>query len=208
MNLIQRELGPIGTNAYIVYDETKEAMIIDPAGDCPRILQDLREKNLQPKLIVLTHGHADHIGALQDLRKATGIPVYVGEGDKAMLQDVKTNLSQFMGSSIICDLPEYVMHDGDMITVGNMSFQVMTTPGHTKGGICLYGEGVVFVGDTLFQGSIGRTDLYGGYYEELLKSIDTKLMVLPDDVKVYPGHGPSTTIGIEKKYNPFVNGRG
>lgn len=207
MKYMTMVLGPIMTNCYIVYDsDTKDAMVIDPAWDYPKIDQALKDHGLTLRLIFLTHGHADHIGALQELRQRKNVPVYVGAGDEGLITNSHNNLSMFMGTPITCDSADYIAHDGDTIQVGNLSFKVLETPGHTPGGLSLYGNGVVFAGDTLFRYSVGRTDLYGGDTATLIQSINDKLMTLPDDTVVLPGHGPSTLIGDERRNNPFLTG--
>ncbi len=209
MKIISLQLGPIQTNCYIVYDETtKDALVIDPAWDYAAIDKALASQGLKLSKIFLTHGHADHIGALQELRNHKDVPVYISKEDSFLIQNSKNNLSIFMGKDIACTSPEFTVGDGDMLDVGPMQFQILATPGHTPGGLCLYGYGAVFAGDTLFWGSIGRTDLGGGSYDQLIDSIETKIMALPDDTTVYPGHGPSTTVGRERAGNPFLGGRG
>lgn len=207
MKYINLVLGPIETNCYIVYDsETLDAMVVDPAWDYDRINKNLEAHKLNLKLIFLTHGHADHIGALQELRQRKNVPVYVGAGDADLISNSKNNLSMFIGRPVECTSPDRIAHDGDEIHVGGLTFHVLETPGHTPGGLSLYGEGVVFSGDTLFLYSVGRTDLYGGSMEELLTSLKTKLMTLPDDTIVLPGHGPATQIGRERQNNPYLDG--
>ena len=207
MKYISLVLGPIETNCYIVYDDkTRDAMVVDPAWDYEQIHKKLETNNLTLKLIFLTHGHADHIGALQELRQRENVPVYVGAGDASLISNSKNNLSMFMGRPIECTSPDCIVHDGDEIHLGSLTFHVLETPGHTPGGLSLYGEGVVFSGDTLFLYSVGRTDLYGGSMAELLTSLKTNLMTLPDDTVVLPGHGPATQIARERQNNPYLDG--
>lgn len=207
MKYMSMVLGPVMTNCYIVYDtDTKDAMVIDPAWDYPRIDRALTDHGLKLQLIFLTHGHADHIGALQELRQRKNVPVYVGAGDANLITNSRNNLSIFMGAPITCQSADYIVHDGDTIQVGNLKFKVLETPGHTPGGLSLYGYGVVFAGDTLFRYSVGRTDLYGGDSAVLLQSIQDKLLTLPDDTVVLPGHGPASLIGDERRNNPFLDG--
>ena len=207
MKIIQHPLGPIETNCYIVYDDvSKAAMVIDPAWDYDFINSELEKYGLHLQFIFLTHGHADHIGALQQLRTLKNVPVYIGAGDATLISNSRNNLSLFMGRVIECTSADYIAHDGDTIKLGSLSFKVLETPGHTPGGLSLYGEGVVFTGDTLFLYSVGRTDLYGGSMDQLIKSINEKLMTLPDDTIVFPGHGPNTQIGRERKNNPYLDG--
>lgn len=163
MQYMSMVLGPVMTNCYIVYDsETRDAMVIDPAWNYRKIDQALQDNQLHLQFIFLTHGHADHIGALQELRNYKNVPVYVGKGDVDLISNSRNNLSMFMGKEIKCESPDYVVTDGETITLGHLKFTALETPGHTPGGISLYGEGVVFSGDTLFRYSVGRTDLYGG----------------------------------------------
>ncbi len=143
---------------------------------------------------------------MQELRNYSHVPVYVGKGDKELISNSHNNLSLFMGTPIECDSPDHVVADGERISLGTLSFTVLETPGHTPGGVSLYGEGVVFSGDTLFRYSVGRTDLYGGNARILIDSINTKLMALPDDTVVLPGHGPASTIGEERRGNPYLDG--
>ncbi len=207
MQYMSMVLGPVMTNCYIVYDsETRDAMVIDPAWNYRKIDQALQDNQLHLQFIFLTHGHADHIGALQELRNYKNVPVYVGKGDVDLISNSRNNLSMFMGKEIKCESPDYVVTDGEIITLGHLKFTALETPGHTPGGISLYGEGVVFSGDTLFRYSVGRTDLYGGSAKTLIDSINTKLMPLPDDTVVLPGHGPSSTIGEERRGNPYLDG--
>ena len=207
MQYMSMVLGPVMTNCYIVYDsETRDAMVIDPAWNYRKIDQALQDNQLHLQFIFLTHGHADHIGALQELRNYKNVPVYVGKGDVDLISNSRNNLSMFMGKEIKCESPDYVVTDGEIITLGHLKFTALETPGHTPGGISLYGEGVVFSGDTLFRYSVGRTVLYGGSAKILIDSINTKLMPLPDDTVVLPGHGPSSTIGEERRGNPYLDG--
>lgn len=198
------EVGPLGVNCYLVGDDAgHEGMIIDPGADAKAILSRSKELGLDIRVIVITHGHFDHIGGLKEVKEATKAPVAVGVDDAPSLP-YKDPISAAFGFSYpVPSAPDRLLHDGDIIEIGSLAFRVLHTPGHTTGGICLLGEKVVFTGDTLFNSGIGRTDLTGGSTETIMESIRTKLMALPDDVIVYPGHGPETTIGQERRTNPF-----
>lgn len=200
-------VGPYASNCYIVGSQSnKEGMIIDPGDEAKGILKKVKELKLDIKLIVLTHGHIDHTGALKEVREATGATVAVHTDDAQSLGRGVSLISVLMPglSYPTPPPPDRLLKDGDSIDIGDLHFLVLHTPGHTPGGICLLGEGVVFSGDTLFNYGIGRTDLPGGSYNQIMNSLQTKLMTLPDDTIVYPGHGPRTTIGAEREGNPFL----
>jgi hydroxyacylglutathione hydrolase len=197
-------LGLFGSNCYIVGSETtREGVIIDPGDDPEAILNSVKELKLDIKLIVLTHGHIDHVGALREVKRVTGARVAIHSDDAGAIQDPMLG-ARFGLQYTPAPPPDLLLKDGDKISVGDLHFSVIHTPGHTPGGICLLGEGVVFTGDTLFQFGIGRYDLPGGDGNQLLRSIHTKLMGLPDDTIVYPGHGDESTIGTEREGNPFL----
>jgi glyoxylase-like metal-dependent hydrolase (beta-lactamase superfamily II) len=199
------ELGSFGTNCYIVGDEvTKEGMIIDPGDEGSGILKQVKALGLTIELIVLTHSHIDHIGGLAEVKKATGAEIAIHESEAPFLLKQPWRLD-FMPPSPPSPPAGRLLKEGDTITVGKLKFKVLHTPGHTIGGISLLGDGVVFTGDTLFNFSVGRADFPGSDYNQELNSIHDKLMPLPDDTKVYPGHGPTTTIGTERRSNPFLN---
>jgi hydroxyacylglutathione hydrolase len=199
------ELGPFFVNCYIIGDPaSKEGLIIDPSWDPERIVSHVSKMGLDVKKIVITHGHADHIGALDEIRKTFDAPVFIGEKDASMMTNPASNLSGLAGEEIITERPEGLLKEGDRVTVGRLSFDVLETPGHSPGSISLSGHGVVFTGDALFLGSIGRTDFPGCSLDVLIGSIRNKLLTLPDDTIVYPGHGPDTTIGQERQFNPFL----
>lgn len=205
MKVFKLEVGSLGTNCYIVVCEaTKETFVVDPGGSVTEILRILKQNQLNLKFIVNTHGHADHIMGNAELQQATGVPLYIHEKDAPMLTSAQANLSAFMGAGFTANKADGFLKDGDTISVGSLQFTVRHTPGHTPGGICLINDEAAITGDTLFAESIGRTDFPGGSYAELLKSIREKLMPLADEVKVMPGHGPDSTIGWEKRMNPFL----
>ena len=200
-------LGPLETNCYIVYDDVeKEAFLIDPAWDYKRIDKALDVLGVTLRFVFLTHGHADHIGALQEVRNHKDVPVYIGKGDVDLIANSRNNLSMFLGKEIVITSPEHIVTDGEVINFAGVPFKVIETPGHTPGGLCLYGAGLLFAGDTLFRCSVGRTDFYGGDSHVLVSSIEEKLMKLPDDTVVLPGHGSATDIGYERRNNPFLGG--
>ena len=215
-------VGPIETNCFIVMcEETGEAMIIDPGDDARTIIDAVECINAKPILIVNTQGHADHISANGDLKKRWPEAVLaVHEADAPMLTDPVTNLSEFIGGvGIKSPTPDRTLKEGDILEAGKVAFRVIDTPGHTAGGISLALErdcgedaapknGVVFTGDALFSNSVGRTDFPGGDAQRLLKSIKEKLLALPDECVVHPGHGPSTTIGREREHNIFIRSEG
>ncbi len=197
-------VGPLATNCYIVGSEfNKEGIIIDPGDEAEVILRNVKDLELDIKSIVLTHAHIDHIGALKEVKEATGAEVAIHTDEAESLQ--RQPLSTLFGISYpIPPPPDRSLKDGDGIDIGSLHFSVLHTPGHSPGCICLLGEGVVFSGDTLFNYGIGRADLPGGNYSQLMNSIHTRLMTLPYDITVYPGHGPDTTIGTERQGNPFL----
>lgn len=203
------ELGPFAANCYIVGSEkTGDGMIIDPTAEAETILEHVRQLGLSIKLIVATHSHLDHIMALREVKEATGAPFAMHEAESTggMMQGMARVMGLIMsGSFDPPPKPERLLNDGDTIEIGDLSFTVLHTPGHSPGGISLYGHGVVFAGDTLFNFGIGRTDFPGCSYDELMDSIHHKLMTLPDETIVLPGHGPQTTIATERKWNPFLS---
>jgi hydroxyacylglutathione hydrolase len=198
-------IGPMGANCYVIYcEETKEAAVIDPGGDPSKIIQYLNQNGLKLKYIINTHGHIDHVAGNDQLRDVTGAKLLIHELDAGMLANAKLNLSGFMGFDTTFNPADQLLTDGDSIEVGKIVFEVVHTPGHTRGGICLKADGIVFTGDTLFNCSIGRTDFPGGDFNGIIDSIKSRLLNLPDDTEVHPGHMGSSTIGYEKKHNPFV----
>ena len=201
------ELSPFLTNCYIVgSEETKEGMIIDPADNAEAIMENVRQMGLTIKLVVATHVHPDHVMALGRVLEETGAPfaVHRDEPVGGIAGGVSRMVGLMTGSAKPPPKPDRPLKDGDTIEIGDLKFTVLHTPGHSPGGISLYGHGVVFVGDTLFNYSVGRTDFPGCSHRTLIDSINTKLMNLPGDTVVYPGHGPKTTVSHERQYNPFL----
>ncbi len=198
-------VGPLMANCFIVgCKETGEAAVIDPGGEADRILMALAESKLTVKYILNTHGHFDHVGANARLKQATGAQLLIHRLDAPMLDQVLAAASTFGLAAENSPAPDRTIEEGDTVSFGRLTFDVIHTPGHTPGGVSFHSDGHVFVGDTLFAGSIGRTDFPGGDYATLIASIQQKLFRLDDAVTVYNGHGPETTIGVEKRTNPFA----
>jgi hydroxyacylglutathione hydrolase len=190
--------GVYEANCYLIVDEdTKECGIIDPGGDAKKIDAIIKSLNANPRYILLTHGHFDHVGGVIELINSFNIPYYIHEIDEKYME--KDN-------SVFGTLPKAsgYLKDGDTIKLGETVIKVIETPGHTKGGVCFLVNDKLFTGDTLFQGSVGRSDFIGGDGRELINSIKTKLLPLGDEIEVYPGHGEASTIGYEKRRNPFL----
>ena len=199
------EVGPIMANCFILgCESTKEAVVIDPGDDADRILTELAKSELNVKYLINTHGHFDHVGANKRMKEVTGAQLAIHPDDEPMLNELSHSASMFGLSADNSPPADILLKDGDEISFGEMTLKVIHTPGHSKGGICLYTEGHLFAGDTLFAGSIGRTDLPGGDYDTLILNIKQKLLVFDDKTIVYTGHGPETSIGNEKRMNPFL----
>ncbi len=204
MILKKLTVGPFASNCYVVGSETtRKGMIVDPGDEAKKVFKCVRELELDIRNIVLTHGHPDHVAALKEIKEATGAEIMIHADDIPFLHP--QSLSFIFGPS--CPTPpppDRPLKGGESIDIDDLHFQVLHTPGHSPGSICLSGNGVLFSGDTLFNYGIGRYDLPGGDGAQLMDSIQTKLMGLPDETIVYPGHGPDTTIGIERRSNPFL----
>lgn len=203
MKIISLPIGAYQANCYIVYDDnTKEGFIIDPGDEGPRILDIIDKEKLNIKFIILTHGHFDHIGAVNKIKETLNIPVYMNEKDSNMIKSGNQKLGMFYPEFESFDADGFIK-DGDTISCGDNTLKIIETPGHTPGGICIKINEYLFTGDTLFSGSIGRYDFEGGSFEDIINSIKNKLFTLPDNTIVCPGHGQGTKIGIEKEINPF-----
>lgn len=201
-------LGEIGTNCYLLYNkDNKKAVLIDPADEADKIMEMIAAKNCTLTAILLTHGHYDHIGAAVKVSKATKAPIYAGECEKEVLENPSINLSAMMGEHAISLIADKWLTDEEVIELAGITIRCIHTPGHTKGGMSYYVEDVniLFSGDTLFAASIGRTDFPTGSMSELVRSIKSKLLILPENTKVFTGHGESTSIAYEKQYNPFLS---
>jgi len=211
MLLHSRIVGPLATNCYIIVCErTGESLIIDPgfsAGETKNILDEVIQSGFKIKQILNTHGHVDHICGNSILKNLTGASILIHKNDAPMLADPSRNLSYTLGYNVVSPEADRFLEDGEIVKVGDLKFIVIHTPGHTKGSISLFSERekVVFTGDTLFAGSIGRTDLPGSSFNEIMCSLRGKLVNLPEETVVYPGHGGKTTIGREKRTNPFLS---
>lgn len=197
-------VGPLESNCFIIGDEaSKECFITDPGDEPDRLMDSISKNNLKVKYLVITHAHFDHVGALPELRKETGAKIVMHKADLPIYERSHEH-AQMWGFEIDpLPPPDVFVADGDIITVGNLNFEILHTPGHSPGCICIYGEGIVLTGDTLFAGSVGRTDLPGGDIMRLRMSFK-RLMTLPDGIRVLPGHGPETTIGYERSNNFFA----
>lgn len=199
-------VGELETNCYILGDEdSKEGMVIDPGGDFKVIEKALKESNLDIKYILLTHGHSDHIAVLSELKKYTGAQILIHKEDAEMLSNPEKNLSVFSYAPFSAPVADKLLKDKDKIKLGQIELEILHTPGHTEGSISLFTDKIVFSGDLIFYGSVGRTDLPGGSNQELFRSIQEKILDKTDDTVIYPGHGPATTVGEERRDNPFLN---
>lgn len=191
--------GVYAANCFILMDEdTKETAVIDPGGDSEDLIKAVNEMDAKVKYILLTHGHTDHTGAAVQLQEEYNVPIYISEKDYRMMENGEYIYGDVIGKA------DKFLNEGDTFKIGSIEIKCIHTPGHTPGGICFIVEDVVFTGDTLFAGSIGRTDLAGGDFDAIISNIKNKLMILPDNITVLPGHGPQSSIGRERVHNPFL----
>ncbi len=209
MNIDTLVLGLYETNCYVLRAgrDAEDCLIIDPGLGAEPLIAFLREHSLKPAAVVLTHGHIDHVEGVAALRRHyPDVRLAIHKADAEMLTDPQTNLALMMGDNFTTEPAEILLDDGSHIEQAGLDLEVLHTPGHTPGGICLYSpaEAVVFTDDTLFAGSIGRSDFPGGSHSQLIRSIRDKLLTLPEQTQVFPGHGPQTTIAQEKSGNPFL----
>jgi len=204
MIIKQLIVGPLENNCYIIADEySREAFIVDPGDEPDRILDLIHENKFKTKYIVCTHAHFDHIAMISDIKQETDIKIILHRDDLELYRNVKIQAALWGYELDSLPDPDLFVEEDDTLEIGNLRFVIIHTPGHSPGGICLYGEGIVITGDTLFAGSVGRTDLFGGDIKKLKISYK-RLMLLPEDTKVLPGHGPETTIKKEKVDNFFT----
>ena len=199
--------GPIDANNYLVIDEeSKEAVLIDCSSSRPEFINAIKDSGVNLKCIILTHGHFDHLLGVDGFKETLGVETYISEDDMSQVRMTPEMLQMFLGmmGGSIPNITGYVK-DGDVIKIGNVDIKVIATPGHTKGGMCYLVEDKLFSGDTLFMGSCGRCDLPEGDFDVIVKSIKEKLFTLSEEIEVYPGHGPKTTIAHEKKFNDIIN---
>jgi glyoxylase-like metal-dependent hydrolase (beta-lactamase superfamily II) len=199
-------VGVYAANCYIVYSEdTNDGIVIDPGAEGDIIIDKIKKLGLNIKYIIITHGHGDHIGALSEVKQFTNAPVLIHELDKDMLKDGNKSLSNVINKKNVNLEADMLLKGGEEIKVGDLRFEIIHTPGHTPGGISVKCGNSLFTGDTLFYHSVGRTDFPGGSFEDIVNSVKEKLIIYPDETVVYPGHDRYSTIGEEKKYNPFIN---
>lgn len=193
-----------GENTYLIADKnTREGAVIDPGGDVKDLMKHVKDNFIEVKYIILTHGHGDHIGCVPELKKATNACIIAHSDEKEILLDKKKNLSYRMHCVPTEFEADKYVNEGDSVNLGDLKLKFIHTPGHTKGGMCIKVGNHMFTGDTLFAGSMGRTDLYSGDNKQMQKSL-SRLKNYEDDIIVYPGHGPNTTMGIEKATNPYI----
>ncbi|MBM3329436.1 MAG: MBL fold metallo-hydrolase [Calditrichaeota bacterium] len=205
MRIDRLVVGDLMVNCYFIQDVSSgRALVIDPGDEDDRILCHLKDVKARVEALVATHGHGDHIGGLAGLKKATEAPVWIGAADAPMLSDPQRNLSSFYGPEIVAPLADRLLREGDLVELGAITLHVLDVPGHSPGHIALAGEDFIFAGDVLFEGSVGRTDFPGGSMPLLIRMIREKLIPLGDECLVLPGHGPATTIGVERETNPFL----
>lgn len=198
-------VGYLETNCYLVYcPETLECAVVDPGAEADRIFFSIARRGLRPQILLNTHGHVDHIGANRDIKERFNIPLYIHSADSPMLEGVlQSELGLFIGAKD-SPSPDHFLEDGDKINIGKSFLRVIHTPGHSPGSVSFLGDGFLLSGDTLFFGGVGRTDLPEGSWHEMESSIKNKILTMPDEMIVLPGHGPSTTVGQEKNSNPFI----
>lgn len=202
-------VGPLQSNSYLVVDErSRQAAVIDPGMESESVLEAVRHEGLRVESVIITHGHFDHVFSSAAFKKETGAQVIMHPDDVPLLLEMPETARFFGFKAPPPPQPDRLVREGDVIKVGELALRVLETPGHTPGGISLCLDNAVFVGDTLFAGSVGRTDLRGGSLDALLRSIHTRLLTLPDWTAVYPGHGAATSIGAERRDNPFLQAPG
>ena len=206
MKIFNMPSGPLMVNTYLVIDEkNKEGFIVDPGGYDTGLIEEIRKLETDIKYIILTHGHGDHIGGVKGYRKdMPAAKIVASAAEKDLLADASMNMSMMTQNEVIEIHADILVDEGDELYVGDMKLRFIMTPGHSPGGMCILTGNVLFSGDTLFHSSVGRTDLPGGSFEELSKAIHEKLLILPEDTMVYPGHMGPTSIGFEKQNNPFL----
>lgn len=205
MKVIQIPTQGFVANCYLVYStDAKAGFVVDPGNNIEDIVAEIDKNNIELKYIILTHGHGDHLSGVQSLKERYDIPLLIHNEDAEMIENADLNLSRMIYQRVIELKADRLLKDGDILEFGSERVVVIHTPGHTKGGISLYFDDKLITGDTLFEGSIGRTDLYGGNLKQLKESIKGKLFDLPNNTIVYPGHGDTTTIDLEKASNPYL----
>lgn len=198
-------VGALETNCYLVYcHETLQCAVVDPGAEAQKIFRLIAERGVTPVMLLNTHGHIDHIGANKDVKERFNIPLYIHASDEAMLENVQQSELSFFLDAKDSPSPDKYLEEGETIKIGKSSLKVIHTPGHSPGSVSFLGDGFLLSGDTLFYRGVGRTDLPGGSWTELVKSIKTKILTLPDETTVLPGHGPYTSVGQEKSFNPFI----